>query len=140
MTRKNDGTATIAVGWTRSIISKTSSEDAPDAHDRAAEFAQALPISQARDETTVQRHGHQHGVARVNPAHSNEIFSFTAEPLQSASVSIHSSGLPVVPLVVTIRQCAFARHAEKIQVAFGQDGFVHRRQILEARNILTAAK
>ena len=44
----------------------------------------------------------------VSPVQPKEIFSFAASRCTSDSVSIHSNGCPVVPLVVTI-STTFAR-------------------------------
>ncbi len=103
MTRRKDGTATMAVGRMRVIISSTSIGETGPTRTTAQPSsrkpsAYASPAMKQRSNATAT----STVSLAVSPAQVKEIFSFTASRFMSASVSIHSNGLHVVPLVVTI--------------------------------------
>ena len=106
----------------------------------AAEFAQAEPVGQPGHEAAIHRHGHQHRVVRGQPGATEGNFFVQC---QSPHISIGEH--PQQRLAGRATGGDDFNHplawdAEKIQVAPGQDAFVHRRQSFKRRHAIRVAK
>ncbi len=109
-------------------------------HHATTKFAQAQPISQPRHETAVHRHRHQHCVARRQAgAREREPF-VRGEPLHVRLRQHPQQRLAGRAARGDDFHHAFARHAQKIQIALRDDVLVHGRNTFQRRHALCAAK
>jgi hypothetical protein len=92
-------------------------------------------VGESGDETAVQRHGHQHRVARGQSGALEGEFFVAREPAQRPFPSTsRADGWPVVPLVVTISTTRSRGTQRKSRLRSDKVLLVHQRHLVQRRH------